>query len=131
MPPHPPLAPGTAILTSAYFTVKEEYYEGSHATSREVADETADIEASILNTLKAHGLDAQTVAMEATNVGTGAQQTIHWRVDVTYIADPIVIDAMFVVSMGQGIADLDDPVHRNSMWLPDQGLTTASHVPAR
>ena len=91
--------------------------------------ETDEIEASVLSTLNAHGLSAQTVAMRVTDVGTGMQQTIHWRVDVTYLGDPIAIDAMFVVSMGQGIATLSNPVHLNSMWLPDQGLTTLSHVP--
>ncbi len=130
-PPLPPLAPGAAILTSAYFTIKEEYFQGSHVTGEPAfTDETADLEASVLATLTTHGLNAQTVAMKVVDVGTGMQQTIHWRVDVAYLGDPIAIDAMFVVSMGQGIAGLADPVHRNSMWLTDQALTTVSHIPA-
>jgi len=130
-PPHPPLAPGAAVLTTAYFSVKEEYFQGSHVAGEPAfTDETSDLEASVLNTLNTHGLSAQTVSMKVVDVGTGMQQTIHWRVDVTYLGDPIAIDAMFVVSMGQGISGLADPVHRNSMWLPDQGLTTVSHIPA-
>lgn len=94
------------------------------------ATETAELEASVLATLSAHGLNAQSVSMSVEDVGTGMQQTIQWRVDVTYLGDPIAIDAMFVVSMGQNIASLSDPVHRNSMWLPLEGLTTVSHIPA-
>lgn len=118
-------------MTTAYFSVKEEYFQGSHVTGEPAfATETAELEASVLGTLSAHGLNAQTVAMSIADVGTGMQQTIQWRVEVTYLGDPIAIDAMFVVSMGQHIASLADPVHRNSMWLPFEGLTTVSHIPA-
>ena len=61
---------------------------------------------------------------------TGMQQTIYWRVDVTYLDNPIAIDSTFVVSMGQDIAALLDSVHQNSMWGLQEGLTTLSHVPA-
>jgi len=130
-PPHPPPAPGAAILTTAYFSVKEEYFQGLHVTGEPAfTTETAELEASVLATLSAHGLNAQTVSMSVTDIGTGMQQTIQWRVEVAYLGDPIAIDAMFVVSMGQGIASLADPVHLNSFWLPLEGLTTVSHIPA-
>ena len=72
----------------------------------------------------------QTVSLSVVGVTTGFQQTIEWRVDVVYLGDPIGIDSAFVVSMGQDIATLVNPVHLNSMWVPHEDLTTISHIPA-
>ena len=118
-------------MTTAHFSVVEEYFVGSHVTGEPAAtDETADLEASIKATLIAHGLSAQTVSLSVAGVTTGMQQTIEWRVDVVYLGDAISIDSAFVVSMGQDIATLSNPVHLNSMWVPHEDLTTDSHIPA-
>jgi hypothetical protein len=68
--------------------------------------------------------------MHVAEIGTAAQQTVLWRVDVTYLGDPITLDSTFAVSVGQAITSLADPVHSNSVWLPEQGLVTVSHIPA-
>jgi len=75
-------------------------------------------------------LSVQVVSLSVTGVTTGFQQTIEWRVDVVYLGDTISIDSAFVVSMGQDIATLSNPVHLNSMWVPHEDLTTISHIPA-
>ena len=70
------------------------------------------------------------MSLSVAGVTTGMQQTIEWQVDVVYLGDAISIDSAFVVSMGQDIATLSNPVHLNSMWVPHEDLTTISHIPA-
>jgi len=120
-----------AILTTAHFSLEEQYFQGAHVSDEPgFTTETSEIEASILSALISHGLDAQTVAMHVLQIDTAAQQTIHWRVDVTYLGDPITLDSTFAVSVGQAVTSLADPAHSNSVWLPEQGLVTVSHIPA-
>jgi hypothetical protein len=131
LPPSPPFAPGTAILTTAYFVVDEEYFQSSHVTDATASSaETAQLEASVKSTLVAQGLNAQTVSMKAMQIVPGMVQTVEWRVDVAYLGDPIAIDAMFLVIMGSSIFGLGG-VHANSLWKEHTGLTTISHAPAR
>jgi len=62
-------------------------------------------------------------------VTTGYQQTIRWRVDVTYLGAPITISPAFIASMQEGIAALGGP-HADSLWQSGEGLTTVSRVVA-
>ena len=119
------------MLTSAYFVVNEEYYQSSHVTGTAASSaETAELEASIKATLVSQGLAAQTVSLTATQIVPGMVQTVEWRVGVTYLGDPIAINAMFLVVMGNNIFGLGG-VHANSLWKEHTGLTTTSHAPAR
>ena len=77
----------------------------------------------------AHGLDVQSISMRTVEVTTGYQQTIRWRVDVTYLGAPILMSPAFIASMQEGIAALGGP-HADSLWQSSEGLTTVSHVAA-
>ena len=93
------------------------------------ATETAQIEARVKSALITDGLNVQTVSMTPT-IDPGFQQTINWRVDLTYLGDPIVIDSMVVAAIGGQIMGLGG-VHLNSLWQEHGGLVTVSHEPAR
>ncbi len=117
------------MLTTAFFTVVEMYFAGSHATSLlEYTAETTAIRESVRNSLVTHGLDVRNTDMAYAGIMTGYQQSITWRVDVTYAGDPIPIDAMFIASMGSDIRAMGGP-HTDSLWQADIGLTTVSHEP--
>lgn len=129
--PPPPHAPGTVIRTTAHFTVVEMYFAGSHVTAEpEASTETAAIKESIRNSLVAHGLQVETMDLAYAGITTGYQQSITWRVDLTYVGDPIPIDAMFIASMGSDIRALGGP-HADSLWQAGDGLTTVSHEAVR
>jgi hypothetical protein len=126
----PPFAPNTPLLTTAYFVVSELYFSGSHVTAEPAASaETAEVTSSIGSTLMTHGLNVQSISMTAVEVATGYQQTIRWRVDVTYLGAPILVSPAFIASMQEGIAALGGP-HTDSLWQSGEGLTTVSHAPA-
>lgn len=128
-PRPPPFAPGTPLLSTAHFSVTEHYFAGSHVEAEpDASTETAEITSSIGSTLMTHGLNVQTISATPTSIGTGYQQTIQWRVDVTFVGDPILISPAFVVAMGNTIADLGGP-HANSIWENNEGLVTVSRVP--
>ncbi len=76
----------------------------------------------------AHGLNVQTLSVTPTSVATGYQQTVQWRIDVTFVGDPILISPAFIVAMGNGIAALGG-AHANSVWAANEGLVTTSRVP--
>lgn len=119
------------MLTTAYFVLDEEYYQSSHVTGEPAASaETAEIATSIKSTLIALGLNAQTVSMSVQGIETGMVQTVNWRVEVTYLGDPITINALSVVVMANNIVGLGG-VHANSLWKEHTGLTKVSHAPAR
>ena len=127
-PPPPPFAPNAPLLTTAYFTVSELYFSGSHVTAEPAAStETAELTSSIGSTLTTHGLNMQTIAMSVVEVTTGYQQTIRWRVDVTYLGQPIVVSPAFIASMQEGIVALGGP-HADSLWLSGDPLVTVSRV---
>ena len=127
-PVSPPFAPNTPVLTTAYFTVTEMYFAGSHVTAEPAAgQETEEITSSVGSSLIAHGLDVRTIAMAYAGITTGYQQSITWRVDLTYVGDPIPIDAMFIASMGSDIHALGGP-HADSLWQADgEELVALSH----
>jgi hypothetical protein len=127
-PSLPPFAPNTPMVTTAHFTVTEQYYEGSHVTAEPAASqETEEITSSVGSSLIAHGLDVRTIAMAYAGITTGYQQSITWRVDLTYVGDPIPIDAMFIASMGSDIRALGG-AHADSLWQADGNeLVTVSH----
>jgi len=117
------------MLTTAYFTVVEMYFAGSHANSEpEVTVETTEIRESVRNSLVTHGLDVRSMNIAYAGITTGYQQSITWRVDVTYTGDPIPIDAMFIASMGSDIRAMGG-AHADSLWQADSGLTDVSHEP--
>ena len=129
-PSQPPFAPGTPILTTAYFTATEVYFAGSHVTAEpEAATETAEITSSVGSTLMAHGLDVRTIQMTPT-ITTGYVQSIEWRIDLTYVGEPIAITAPFIASMGSDIAALGGP-HVDSLWQAGHDLVTLSHAALR
>ena len=108
----------------------EQYFAGSHEVAEPASTtETEEITSSIGSTLMAHGLNVQSISLIYTGISTGYQQSVEWRVDVTYLGDPILISPAFVVSMGNGIAALGG-VHANSIWEANQGLVTISRVVA-
>jgi hypothetical protein len=129
-PATPPFSPGTPLLTTAHFSVTEQYFSGSHVQSEPaVSQETAEITSSIGNTLVTHGLNVKYIAAVSTSIATGYQQTIGWRVDVAFLGEPILISPAFVVSMGNGIAALGG-AHANSIWEANGGLVTVSRTVA-
>ena len=69
--------------------------------------------------------DPPATTIMSTSIATGYQQTVEWRVDVTYLGEPILISPAFVVSMGNGIAALGG-AHANSIWEANEGLVTLS-----
>jgi hypothetical protein len=108
--------------------VTEQYFSGSHVEAEpDVSTETAEITSSIGSTLTTHGLNVETISILPTSVATGYQQTVQWRVDVTFVGDPILISPAFVVAMGNGIAALGG-AHANSIWEANGGLVTVSRV---
>ena len=133
MPPAPrppPFAPNTPLLSVAHFTVSELYFSGSHVTAEPAAStETAEITSSIGSTLMEHGLNVQSISLMIIEVATGYQQTIRWRVDVTYLGAPIIISPAFIASMQTGIAALGGP-HADSLWQYVEGLVTVSRAVA-
>ena len=130
LPRPPPYAPGTAFLFTAHFSVTEQYFSGSHEVAEPAAStETAEITSSIRSTLTTHGLNVQSISISPMIVATGFQQSIVWRVDLTYVGTPILISPAFVVSMGNAIAALGG-VHANSIWETHEDLVTVSHVAA-
>ena len=93
--------------------------------------ETAQIEASMKSTLVAQGLDVQTLTMTPMSVTPSQEdEIIDWRVDLTYLGDPIVIDAAVVMDIGSNLTGMLGP-HLNSIWKEHGGLVTVSHEPAR
>ena len=105
----------------------ERYFAGSHATSLiEYTTETTAIRESVRNSLVTHGLDVRSMDMAYAGITTGYQQSITWRVDLTYVGDPIPIDAMFIASMGSDIRAMGGP-HTDSLWEAGEGLVTVSH----
>ncbi len=119
------------MLTTAYFVVDEEYYQSSHVTGEPASSaETAELEASVKSTLVMLGLNAQTVSMRVQSIETGMVQTVNWRVDVTYLGNPITINSLSVVIMANNIVGLGG-VHANSLWKEHTGLTKVSHAPVR
>lgn len=117
------------MLSTAHFSVTEHYFAGSHVEAEpDASTETAEITSSIGSTLMTHGLNVQTISATPTSIGTGYQQTIQWRVDVTFVGEPILISPAFVVAMGNAIADLGGP-HANSIWENKEELVTVSRVP--
>ena len=76
----------------------------------------------------AHGLSVETISVMATSVATGYQQTVQWRVDLTFVGDPILISPAFVVAMGNGIAALGG-AHANSIWAANEDLVVVSRTP--
>lgn len=124
----PPFAPNTPLLTTAYFTVSELYFSGSHVASEpQASTETADITSSIGSTLMDHGLNVQSIALTIVEFATGYQQTIRWRVDLTYLGAPIIISPAFIASMQAGIAALGGP-HTDSLWQYGDALMTVSRA---
>ena len=65
--------------------------------------------------------------MLATDITTGFQQTILWRVDLTYLGNPIAITPMVIASIGSGITNLGGP-HVDSLWQAGHGLVYVSHA---
>ena len=105
--------------------------QSSHVTGEPAAStETSEVEADVKTTLIGQGLNAQTVSMTPSQITTGMIQVVEWRVDVTYLGDPIAIDSMFLVVMGSSIMGLGG-VHLNSLWKEHTGLTTVSYAPVR
>jgi len=94
----------------------------------DVSTETAEITSSIGSTLMTHGLNVQTISIMPTSVATGYQQAVQWRIDVTFVGEPILISPSFVVAMGNGIAALGG-AHANSIWAANEGLVATSRVP--
>ena len=93
--------------------------------------EREQIEASMKSTLVAQGLDVQTLTMTPMSVTPHHEdEIIDWRVDVTYLGDPIVIDAAVVMNIGINLTGMLGP-HLNSVWKEHSGLVTVSHEPAR
>ena len=122
------------MLTTAYFVVDEEYFQSSHVTGEPAASiETSELEADVQSTLILQGLNAQTVSMTATQINTGMVQVIEWRVELTYLGDPIAVDNNVVAAIGSSIMALG-AAHQNSLWRENAdhtGLTTVSHAPVR
>ena len=75
-----------------------------------------------------YGLDARTVSMTALDIKTGVQQTVLWKIDVTYMGAKIEISPSFIFSMGIHISELGG-VHSNSLWEPRTELVEVSHIP--
>ena len=90
---------------------------------------SAFITSSIGSTLMTHGLNVQTISVSPMVVATGFQQSIVWRVDLTFLGTPILISPAFVVSMGNAIAALGG-AHANSIWEAHEDLVTVSRVAA-
>ena len=106
------------------------YFAGSHVTAEPAAGaETAEITSSVGSTLIAHGLDMRTIQMTPT-ITTGYVQSIEWRIDLTYVGEPIAITAPFIASMGSDIAALGGP-HADSLWQAGHDLVTLSHAALR
>ena len=68
--------------------------------------------------------------MTVAQVNTGMVQYFEWRVDLTYLGDPITINNNVVLSIGSNIMGLGGS-HLNSLWKENTGLTTVSHAPVR
>jgi hypothetical protein len=115
---------------TGHFSVTEQYFAGSHEVAEPAAStETAEVTSSIGSTLMTHGLNVQTISISPQVVTTGFQQSIVWRVDVTYVGTPILISPAFVVSMGNAISALGG-AHANSIWETNEDLVTTSHAAA-
>jgi len=91
--------------------------------------ETDEITSSIRNTLVEHGLNVQTIAIESTDISAEHPHVVQWRVDVTFLGEPILISPAFVVAMGNDISALGG-VHANSIWQENEDLVIVSRVPA-
>ena len=64
--------------------------------------------------------------MTATQINTGMVQVIEWRVELTYLGDPIAVDNNVVAAIGSSIMALG-AAHQNSLWRENADHTGLTH----